>query len=1165
MSDPSCFTEADLRAFLLGEVPEDLGQAIRNHLEGCPACEEAARRLDVLSNSAIRGLRRAFPASLDPRRTSPHLPESPSPWASDLPRIHLREPQAEASPRLQAPSAALPAQAGRCAILGEIARGGMGAVLKGHDPDLGRDLAIKVLLDKYQDQPDRVRRFLVEAQVGGQLQHPGIVPVYDLGMLLDRRPFFTMKLVQGQTLASLLAERPIAAGVEPAKPGSGPGGLADSSHPPLTDLPRFLKIFEQVCQTMAYAHARGVIHRDLKPDNVMVGAFGEVQVMDWGLAKMLDLASRGRQPPEQSGGGSDAGMASQAGSVVGTPAYMAPEQARGETERLDERCDVFGLGAILCEILTGQPPFVARSHRDVFRQAEQGQLTDAYSRLDACGADGDLVRLAKGCLAVQAEDRPRDGGILAREMTAYLAGVQERLRAAEVERAAAQAKAEEARAKAAAERRARRLTLGMTAAGLAVVLLIGGGWLWIKLERDAQAAAKALKAAQTAEGVNGALLDGSQMLGQSRWRDALVACERAESLLAGGDADEVLQQRVQELRADLTMIRSLENTLLQQTAVSHGRYNVASADANYAAAFRRYGVDVLVLETAAAATKLQARAIRVELASALDHWAILRRNYLKDENGYRRLLAVARAMDPDPWRNRLREAWEQRDRKVPVELARSAEVDQLPSPTLILLGWALRASDARAAVNFLRQAQLQHLGDFWINHQLGWYLSELRPPEWPEALRFFMAAAALQPNSAGARTNFARALLETGDLDRAKAAFEAALHLDPNLAEVHDGLGIIHGEKGEWGQAVAEFQKAIAMQKDLDEAWTNLGHALEKTGTLDDALAAYTESIRLRPKDPFNHRYLGDVLGSKGELEAAIEAYKESIRLSGEPAETNHHQGQFLKVGDVKNRTSPERGLAETYYNLGYAYHLLGKDREAIRAWKESIRTDPKYALAHCNLGMALAQEGALLEALAIAKRGHELIDAKDPNKTAAANGVRQIEHLIELDGRLDKVLHGEEKVSSSELVEFAQLCKFKKLNASAARLYRDLFMAETGLAQDLQAGHRYNAACAAVLAGLGQGGDASTVDEKARTVWRKQALEWLRADMVQWTKQMQSDSKQGGIDVRQMLQHWQHDGDLVGIRDAVAVAKLPQAEQKAWRKLWVEVESLLAQTRSTK
>ena len=155
-------------------------------------------------------------------------------------------------------------------LLEEIARGGMGAILRGRDGDFGRDVAVKVLREDHQDRAELTQRFLEEARIAGRLQHPGVVPVYALGRLPDGRPYFSMKLVKGRTLAALMAER--------KEPGQ--------------DRPRFLAVFEQVCQTLAYAHSKDVIHRDLKPANIMVGAFGEVQVMDWGLAKVLSATRR---------------------------------------------------------------------------------------------------------------------------------------------------------------------------------------------------------------------------------------------------------------------------------------------------------------------------------------------------------------------------------------------------------------------------------------------------------------------------------------------------------------------------------------------------------------------------------------------------------------------------------------------------------------------------------------------------------------------------------------------------------------------------------------------------------------------------------------------------------------------------------------------------------
>ena len=403
-------TDETLRAYSLGQLEDILAEAVERHLEECPDCR--GRAAAVSSDSFLDRLRDAVGAagtgsflpqvsvSFEPGRTSvlASLAES----LGGLPQVLLRDTDLgeEPSPVVKPGSPEMPGaedRSGRYQLLGEIARGGMGAVLRGRDGDLGRDLAVKVLLEAHKDKPELIRRFVEEAQIGGQLQHPGVVPIYDIGTFADRRPFFTMKLVKGQTLAYLLQGR--------ADPADG--------------LSRFLSIFEQVCQTMAYAHTRGVIHRDLKPSNVMVGGFGEVQVMDWGLAKILPRGgvadeAQAQPPPGISviqtvGRGSDAD-ASTAGSVLGTPSYMAPEQARGELDLVDERADVFGLGAILCEVLTGQPAFTGRTSGEVTRKSARGELADAFDRLDRCGAEPELIALARMCLAAERDDRPRRPG-----------------------------------------------------------------------------------------------------------------------------------------------------------------------------------------------------------------------------------------------------------------------------------------------------------------------------------------------------------------------------------------------------------------------------------------------------------------------------------------------------------------------------------------------------------------------------------------------------------------------------------------------------------------------------------------------------------------------------------------------------------------------------------
>ena len=406
----------------------------------------------------------------------------------EVPQVSLHKSAAQGDDPIAMPnSSEMPAHDSdsRYRLDGEIARGGMGAIFKGRDTDLGRDLAIKVLLDSHKEKPEVLQRFIEEAQISGQLQHPGIAPIYELGQFKDKRPFFAMKLVKGETLSKLLSDREDA---------------ADSRG-------KFIGIFEQICQTMGYAHSRRVIHRDLKPANIMVGAFGEVQVMDWGLAKVLQtggVADEKRSKMLQQGtsiirtlrsGDGDVGSGlpdfgsssvgstgsqTQMGSVMGTPAYMPPEQALGEIDNMDERADVFGLGAILCEILTGKPPYVADTGMEVYRMASRGKLDDALSRLDACGADADLIALTKECLELEPVDRPRDAGVLAERMTGYLQSVQQKLREAEVERAAEAARAEAESARATAEIKRRRTSLALAASLLLLVALGSGGWLYLE-------------------------------------------------------------------------------------------------------------------------------------------------------------------------------------------------------------------------------------------------------------------------------------------------------------------------------------------------------------------------------------------------------------------------------------------------------------------------------------------------------------------------------------------------------------------------------------------------------------------------------------------------------------------------------------------------------------
>ena len=266
----------------------------------------------------------------------------------------------------------------RYTVTTEIGRGGMGTVYAATDALLGRDVAIKV--SNTVATAAFEHRLAAEARVLARLEHPGIVPVHDVGRLADGRLFYVMKRVDGRTLTEHIRHH--------------------------SDLAERLKIFERICEAVAFAHARRILHRDLKPDNVMVGSFGEVMVMDWGVAKTLAAARNERQIPRDEtplAVPESERTTTNPGTVLGTHGFMPPEQARGEMDALDERADVYGLGAILLTLLTDREepmksgvtaaaalagsPSIARPLRSICARALAERPTDRYPSATALGED----------------------------------------------------------------------------------------------------------------------------------------------------------------------------------------------------------------------------------------------------------------------------------------------------------------------------------------------------------------------------------------------------------------------------------------------------------------------------------------------------------------------------------------------------------------------------------------------------------------------------------------------------------------------------------------------------------------------------------------------------------------------------------------------------------
>jgi serine/threonine-protein kinase len=1131
--------------------------------------------------------------------------------------VHLREPVADDSGVVEKPNsreAPAPGGAGRYQVFGEIARGGMGAVLRGRDPDLGREVAVKVLREEHRDNALMLERFVEEAQIGGQLQHPGIVPVYELGQFADRRPFFTMKLVKGRTLAVLFADR------------------ADSAD----GRARLLAVFAQVCHTIAYAHARGVIHRDLKPSNVMVGHFGEVQVMDWGLAKVLaqggvadDVKTNASRIPPQNltevrtvrtGGSLSETLA---GSMLGTPAYMAPEQARGETALIDERADVFGLGALLCELLTGKPPYLGESQAEVQRKAAVGALEDAFARLDACGADAELVGLAKKCLAAEPWGRPRDAKNVADAISAYLAATDERLHRAERERAVAEARAVE-------ERKRRRVTLAL--AGTLVLLLGLGGsaaWWW----NDRQTAA-----IRTAEA---ALNHADEFRGRGQWAEARTAVERAEAVMPERAPAE-LSQRLAATKAELTLLLALDEVRVRYSDMRDnspsegvsspdgaGLFDATAADAGYAAAFRSFGVDVETLDSAVIAARVSER-VREPVASAFDHWGVIKARDLKDRPGWQRRLEVARAVDaPDAWRQQLREARLKNDGQAIEQLARRPDRTAQPPGILVHLASDLRdiRSNPKLAAEILRECLRQHPDDFWVRFELGQTCMRL-PGGWVEAVPHFSAAVALRPRNALVMTNVAWALANGGHFDEAAAICRRAIELRPDYDWPHALLGFMYARQDRFADALAEddeaircdprgaawlnnrgwalvnlkrnaeaektLREALRIQPDYDRALDNLTKLLRDNGRNADADTVLRESVALKPNafwvrirlsnstnrpadieatlasiaahlkdhpgDAYWHAETARLLRLHSRFPAAEAAAREAIRLA--PSDVRGYLELNAIMMDLARREEAVKMLraaveqvpdnARLYNFIGYHLSDLGRTAECIEPLQRSVFLHPEVTISWNTLGFAHQRLGQFSEAR------DAMIHARDAARRSAKPG----------DASAGSV-HDRRAKEMQRLADLAlrlpaildgalkpgdprETIKFAQVCQFRGFPAAALKFYQQAFSADAALAQSFDL-YQATYGAIELG--TLTTDPKEAAAARQQALDWLRIDLKRVTRQI-SGGDRDVSDARLWLNRWRQSDHLKPVRDPEALAKLPPDEKATWENFWKDVDA---------
>jgi eukaryotic-like serine/threonine-protein kinase len=1093
------------------------------------------------------------------------------------------------------------------------AQGGIGQVWLAHDEDLGRDVALKELRPDRGDSPLATARFLEEARITGQLEHPGIVPVYELVQPRDGRPCYAMRFVGGRTLAEAIREyhRRRAAGE------AGP-----------LDLRELLTAFVGVCNAVAYAHSRGVLHRDLKPQNVALGDFGEVLVLDWGLAKVVGRAEEPTSLLPVALGPAEGSDRTQQGQVIGTPAYMAPEQAEGRLDRVDRRSDVYGLGAILYEILAGRPPFAGADAAEVSRRVVQEPPVPP--RVFVAATPLALEAVCLRALAKKPADRYGSAPELASEIRHYLADEPVTVyRDPLLARAGRWA------------RRRRTLVAGLVAAVLVAIVSL-------------TVATVLLSAANRRE-------SEARQLAQQRGEEAEQASAKARAnfQLARDAVEEYGTKVSDDPRLKEKDLEELRKELLQSAVQFHQQFVAQHANdptlrSDLGRAYFDLGkllgfVDQL---SRAIAVARQAVAVYVQLAAehpeessyplklaqALDSLGALldyNAQTTDAQTAFSRALSTLEARRGQPadallaWRTYLHvcthlgdlliyKGGAQGDGIAAYRKAVAYLEGEDPGATLEPLDVVLQAQTYAQLGSTLIGAGQPKEGQAWCARSVQ-TLETLIVKEQPPA--------ALLYNLANVYNRIGRAHRGLADWPKAIAAFQKAVDFEsqlvaahPNVSKYQMGLGVVYNDLasaqlqgGQRADGYRNFHKAVEVKEslvarypDVPDYQANLVRSLANLSTQTTDLEqarTYQHRAEVLARE-LNRLHPGvaqyqTALASSFEAEAdlhqranevlkAIAAQDEAIDVWEKLVQTTDvalHRTELAKAYLDKAKLAAQAGKPELaadafrkatalrptdpvlFYEFGTALMKANRLEDATPILSRCVAMKPDYAEAQCDLGQCLVRQGRFVEGRAALQRGDEL-GSKHPGwRYQSLQWLQNADKLIQLDGRLAAILEGKaQPADSDEELALAVLCQqYKRLYTTAARFYAGAFAANPKLAEDPQAATRYNAACAAALAAAGQGEDARQQPDRVVVMLRRRALRWLQDDLTLNAKLAEPDETAARQLARQRLAGWQQDTDFASVRDKEALDKLPEDERKEWRQLWEEVAALLKKVEEKK
>jgi tetratricopeptide (TPR) repeat protein len=839
-------------------------------------------------------------------------------------------------------------------LVREVGRGGMGVVYEAEQISLGRRVALKVLPFAATMDPRQLARFQNEARAAASLHHTNIVPVHAVGCERGVH-YYAMQFIDGQTLAAFLdrqrtggsasADQTTAYALSPAGPAAETAVAAATDRAP-RGAAYYRRVAEwgiQAAEALDCAHSVGIVHRDVKPANLMIDGTGRLWVTDFGLARVQ----------------SDAGL-TMTGDLVGTLRYMSPEQALAQRVVIDQRSDVYSLGATLYELLTLRPVFEGQDRAELLRQIAFEE--PLRPRLLERAVPAELETIVLKALEKGPADRYGTAQELADDLRRFL------------EDRPIQARRPSLWRRSSKLARRHRSVVATAALGLVVALAVLAGSVgWVVRDREARRAETAAREAETERAAEVDLDEAERHLTGDRLPEATPALERAEGRLASGGSDR-LRARLAQLRRDTTMVASLEKVRMLTSPNASIELNPVGGDRAYAAAFVEYGLSPQALPPAEVARRIRGSAIREHLVTALDEWSFIKERWRPGSG--KPLQAIARLADDDPRRQRLRDLMVRQDGGALESFAAEKEALALPPSYLILLAQTL-GDKGRGEANYqlLRRARQRHPRDFWVNAVLGaTMLSAARksPVAAAEAAGYLRVALAVRPQSPQIQIILGLVLQDGGKFAEAEDAYRRAIHLKPDYFEAYSNLGnALHLQK-RLNEAEKAFRKAIELRPDYAWGYYNLGITLHAQKRVDEAVNAYRKAVEIQPNNAKAHCNLGNALREQKKLDEAIQACRKALEIQPNLAQASIGLG--LALAEQKKFSEAEKALrraiqlwpdsADTYNSLGAALHQQNKVDEAVRAFRKATELQPDLATAHSNLGVALRDQKRLDEAV---------------------------------------------------------------------------------------------------------------------------------------------------------------------------------------------------------